>query len=463
MTSLWGGRFSEKQDDFFFAFNESFSFDRRLAVVDIVGSMAYARGLERAGLFTSIELQEVLAGLEELQKRVETDPSFIEQGLRDHYEDVHSFVEFELTKRVGVLGKKLHTGRSRNDQVATDLRLYLRDAIDATLASIRGLQRSLVTKASQFPKLTMPGYTHLQKAQPILFAHYLLAYFEMLQRDAARLIDTRKRVNILPLGSGALSGNSVGVDRKYLAEILGFDGVTANSLDATSDRDFVVEFMGAASLCMVHLSRMAEDLIIYCTDEFQFVRMGDAVSTGSSLMPQKKNPDALELIRGKTGRVIGQQVALLTTLKGLPMCYNKDLQEDKEALFDSLDTVQSCLRVMSLVIDTMQVNEGRVQQEAHKGYMNATDLADYFVAKGVPFREAHHLVGEIVVHAIKKGVSLGELSLKDYLSFSPLVEVDVYQALDMEAVLKKKSSLGGTDPQKVGAAVESARRGLGMN
>ncbi len=462
MKSLWGGRFSEKQDDFFFAFNESFSFDRRLALVDIAGSVAYARGLERAGIFNSEELRQVLDGLEALHQEIVQNPACIEQGLRDSYEDVHSFVEFELTKRVGALGKRLHTGRSRNDQVATDLRLYLRAEIDASLTLIEQLQAALVRKASQHPNLAMPGYTHMQKAQPILFSHYMLSYYEMLKRDAERLKDTRKRVNVLPLGSGALSGNSLSIDRKFLSDLLGFEGISANSLDATSDRDFAVEFMNTASLCMIHLSRLAEDLIIYCTDEFRFVRMGDQVSTGSSLMPQKKNPDALELIRGKAGRAIGAQVSLMTILKGLPSCYNKDLQEDKEALFNSLDTLQSSLRVMTLVIDTLKVNEGRLQEEAEKGYMNATDLADYFVAKGVPFREAHHLVGEIVVHAIKQGVSLNELSLKDYLSFSPLVEQDIFEALSMPRVLAKKGSVGGTAPLRVQEALAEAAKGLSL-
>ncbi len=461
MKSLWGGRFNEKQDSFFFAFNESFSFDRRLAAADIIGSIAYARGLEKAEIFSGEELQTVVTGLEELLERVQGDESYIQQALQS-YEDVHAFVEFELTKKVGALGKKLHTGRSRNDQVATDLRLYLRGEIDSTILLLRELQKALVRKASQHPGTVMPGYTHMQKAQPILFAHYLLSYYEMLKRDVARLLDVRKRVNVLPLGSGALAGNSVSIDRKYLADLLQFEGVSANSLDATSDRDFAVEFVGAASLCMVHLSRLSEDLILYCTDEFQLVRMGDQVSTGSSLMPQKKNPDALELIRGKTGRVIGHQVALLTTLKGLPSCYNKDLQEDKEALFDSLDTLKACVQVMSTVIETMTVNEERMQQEALKGYMNATDLADYFVLKGMPFREAHHLVGEIVVYALKRGIGLNELSLRDFLSFSPLVETDIFTALDVKYGLGKKASFGGTAPIRVHAALEQARAELDL-
>lgn len=456
MKALWGGRFSGKQDDFFFRFNESFSFDQRLAEPDIIASKAYARALQRQGIFSSSELETVIQGLDALLLRIQTDPSCLEKGLREGFEDIHSFVEYELTQSIGSLGKKLHTGRSRNDQVATDLRLFLRQELDHTLELIRGVQDSLLQQAFKHQAVVMPGYTHLQKAQPILWAHYLLSYFEMLKRDADRLKDARKRLNIMPLGSGALSGNSMGVDRHELAKDLGFAGISANSLDAVSDRDFVLEYLAAASVGMVHLSRLAEDLIIYCTDEFQFVRMGDQVSTGSSLMPQKKNPDALELIRGKTGRVIGNQMALLTVLKGLPSCYNKDLQEDKEALFDSIDNYKACLKVMSLVLDTLTVQEDRLALEAEKAYMNATDLADYFVGKGLPFREAHHLVGEIVLEAIKKGASLQQLTLEDYQSFSPLAEADIFKALDIKAVLAKKSSIGGTAPERVASALREA-------
>ncbi len=461
MKSLWGGRFSEKQDDFFFQFNESFSFDIRLAEVDVIGSKAYAKALQQRGIFSQDELKTVLIALDELLNQIRNDSAFMSQALRDGYEDVHSFVEFQLTQKVGHLGKKLHTGRSRNDQVATDLRLYLRNELDATVGLLSDLQKTLVGLAEKHPKTVMPGYTHLQKAQPILFAHYALSYYEMFKRDVERLLDARKRLNVLPLGSGALSGNSMGVDRGALAKELGFDGISANSLDAVSDRDFALEYMSAASLGMIHLSRLAEDLIIYCSDEFRFIRMSDQVSTGSSLMPQKKNPDALELIRGKSGRVIGNQMALLTVLKGLPSCYNKDLQEDKEALFDSVDHFKACLRVMRLVLDTMSVQDQRLAMEAEKAYMNATDLADYFVSKGVAFREAHHLVGEIVQFAIKVERSLTELSLADYQNFSPLVGSDVYQALEMSAVLSKKSSPGGTSPKRVQEALQKAQMDLG--
>ncbi len=460
MKSLWGGRFNEKQDDFFFRFNASFRFDSRMAEVDVIGSMAYARALTRKGIFSETENETVQAGLNQLLQNLRSSDEFLEKALALGYEDVHSFVEMELTKLVGDLGKRLHTGRSRNDQVATDLRLYLRQAIDETITGLKSLQESLITLAEAHPNTVLPGYTHLQKAQPVLFAHYLLSFYEMFKRDISRLKDVRKRVNVMPLGSGALAGNSLGVDREVLAQDLGFEGFTANSLDATSDRDFALEYLSAASISMMHLSRLSEDLILYCSDEFRFVRMGDQVSTGSSLMPQKKNPDALELIRGKTGRTYGNLFSLLTVMKGLPSCYNKDMQEDKEALFDSIDTWQMALRVMKLVIDTLSVNVETMKREAHKGYMNATDLADYYVAKGVPFREAHHLVGEIVLHAIKEGLSLNELSLKDYRKFFPETDDCVYQAVSLESVLEKKASVGGTSPERVHLALKHARQDL---
>lgn len=460
MKSLWGGRFSEKQDDFFFTFNASFRFDVRLAEVDVIGSIAYARGLARCRIFNEAELASVLAGLDQLLQRIRQEPEWLESKLSAGYEDVHSFVEMELTKLVGDLGKRLHTGRSRNDQVATDLRLYLREAIDRSYAMLMDLQESLVKQAEAHHQVVLPGYTHMQKAQPILFAHYMLSFHEMLKRDAQRLKDCRKRVNIMPLGSGALAGNSLSIDREALAKDLGFDGYTANSLDATSDRDFALEFLSVASLSMMHLSRLAEDLILYCSDEFRFVRMGDQVSTGSSLMPQKKNPDALELVRGKAGRVYGNLMTLLTVMKGLPSCYNKDMQEDKESLFDSIDTWQISLKVMKLVIDTMTLHPDSMLREAHKGYMNATDLADYYVAKGIPFREAHHLVGEIVLFAIKQGKSLNDLPLEDYQRFYAATDDDVYRAVALESVLSKKASAGGTAPDRVREALKQARADL---
>lgn len=460
MKSLWGGRFSEKQDDFFFTFNASFRFDVRLAEVDVIGSMAYARALSRCRIFNEEELGKVNAGLEQILQKIRKEPEWLEESLQAGYEDVHSFVEMELTKLVGDLGKRLHTGRSRNDQVATDLRLYVRETIDRFLSTLADLQDSLLKQAEANTHAILPGYTHMQKAQPILFSHYMLSFYEMLKRDASRLRDCRKRVNVMPLGSGALAGNSLSVDREALAKDLGFEGITANSLDATSDRDFALEFLSVSSISMMHLSRLAEDLILYCSDEFKFVRMGDQVSTGSSLMPQKKNPDALELIRGKTGRAYGNLMTLLTVMKGLPSCYNKDMQEDKESLFDSIDTWQISLKVMKLVIDTLTLHPETMLREAHKGYMNATDLADYYVAKGVPFREAHHLVGEIVLHAIKAGQTLGDLPLADYQSFYPGTDNEVYRAVSLESVLAKKASAGGTAPDRVREALKAARSDL---
>lgn len=460
MKSLWGGRFSEKQDDFFFSFNASFRFDVRLAEVDIIGSIAYARGLARCRIFDEAELTKVVSGLEELLQKVRKEPEWLETKLDSGYEDVHSFVEIELTKLVGDLGKRLHTGRSRNDQVATDLRLYLREAIDRIHCSIADLQDSLLKQAESNTQAVLPGYTHMQKAQPVLFSHYMLSFYEMLKRDSLRLKDCRKRVNIMPLGSGALAGNSLSIDREALAKDLAFEGFTANSLDATSDRDFALEFLGAASISMMHLSRLAEDLILYCSDEFRFVRMGDQVSTGSSLMPQKKNPDALELIRGKTGRSYGNLMTLLTVMKGLPSCYNKDMQEDKESLFDSIDTWQISLKVMKLVIDTLTLHPETMLRETHKGFMNATDLADYYVAKGVAFREAHHLVGEIVLHAVKLGKTLNDLPLEEYQTYYAGTDAEVYRAVALESVLSKKASLGGTAPDRVREALKQARSEL---
>ena len=462
MSGLWGGRFQEKPNDYFLAFNRSLPFDYRLFFSDIKGSEAYARGLNRAGILSKEELEVMLQALAELKLSGEKNPSFIKEGVASSHEDIHSFVEYELIKKVGDLGKKLHTGRSRNDQVATDIRLYVRDEIDETLRGIKALKTTLVSKAKAHQDVVLPGYTHLQRAQPITFAHYLLSYFEMFDRDASRLQDIRKRVNVLPLGSGALSGNNHAVDRHQLAKDLGFAEVSRNSLDATSDRDFIVEYLQAASLSMMHLSRLAEDLITYSSYEFSFVKMSDQVATGSSLMPQKKNPDALELIRGKTGRVYGDLMALLTTLKGLPSCYNKDLQEDKEPLFDGVLQWQGCLNIMATVIETMTIRADKMRHATEHGYLNATELADYLVKKGVPFREAHHLVGQVVMSAEEQGKTLTELPLTEFQNLCPKVEADVYEALDIDAAIKAKSSFGGTAFEQVAKALEEAEQRLGL-
>ncbi|HLN99548.1 MAG TPA: argininosuccinate lyase, partial [Pyrinomonadaceae bacterium] len=371
---------------------------------------------------------------------------------------IHSFVEARLVEIAGVAGRKLHTGRSRNDQVATDLRLWLREAIDQLLNQTRATQEALLNFAEENTGVVVPGYTHLQRAQPILFAHWCLAYFEMLARDRERLENARRRVNVLPLGSAALAGASFPIDREAVARELGFESVSRNSLDAVSDRDFAVEFAGACALIMVHLSRLAEEVILYSSREFGFFELSDAVATGSSLMPQKKNPDSMELVRGKTGRVFGNALSLLTMLKSLPLAYNKDMQEDKEAIFDTFDTTYACLEVSALVLRNIRLNVDRMRAAASEGMMNATELADYLVRKGLPFREAHETVGRIVIRATKRQVELEELSLDELQAFSSRIEKDVFEALTLEQTLSTKSLAGGTARQRVAEALRTARQ-----
>jgi len=455
--NLWGGRFTSGADPSFAEFNNSFSFDRRLFAVDVRASVAHCKALVAAGVLNADEADKIKAGLQTILERGQTDGSYFDEL---DSEDVHSFVEARLVEMIGEAGRKLHTGRSRNDQVATDLRLWLREAIDQLLSQVRSTQEALLDLAEMKPGAVLPGYTHLQRAQPILFAHWCLAYFEMLARDRERLEEIRKRVNVLPLGSAALAGASFPIDREAIARELGFDSVSRNSVDAVGDRDFCVEFVSACSLVMVHLSRLAEEVILYSTSEFGFFELSDAVATGSSLMPQKKNPDSMELVRGKVGRVVGQLVSLLTMLKGLPLAYNKDMQEDKEAVFDAFDTTHSCLEVAALVLRNVKLNDERMLAAASRGMMNATELADYFVRKGIPFREAHETVGRIVVKAIASGVELGELSLEELRSFSSEIENDVFDALTLEKTLATKSIAGGTAPARVAEALESARESL---
>ena len=454
---LWGGRFKGEADSEFARFNASFSFDRRLLAADIEGSLAQAEALTAAGILTEDEAGRIATALEEILRRSRQEAGYLDS--RDA-EDVHSFVEAELVAAIGEAGYKLHTGRSRNDQVATDLRLFLRAEIDRCFELIRNLQRALIELAEANRDSIIPGYTHLQRAQPLLFAHYLLAYFEMMKRDRARLIEVRARVNQLPLGSGALAGTGFSIDRDLIARRLGFDGVCENSLDAVSDRDFVIEFIGAAAIIMVHLSRLAEDLIIYSTAEFAFVELADAVSTGSSLMPQKKNPDSLELIRGKAGRVFGHHTALLATMKGLPLAYNKDMQEDKEALFDTIDTLTGSLSVMATVLRNVRLNSERTCEAASRGYLNATDLADYLVRRGLEFRRAHEMVGRVVSYAIERNKSLEELSLEEYNGFSNLFQEDLYEALTLQSSLANKPARGGTSPERVSEALRRAKAEL---
>ena len=455
--NLWGGRFAGRADPKFTDFNRSFGFDRRLFEVDVRGSIAHCNGLVRADVLTSDEGEQIESALNELLENGGARSRFLEDAVA---EDVHSFVEARMVEMVGDLGRKLHTGRSRNDQVATDLRLWLRDEIDRLVALLFDSQTTLLDLAEANRDVVIPGYTHLQRAQPVLFAHWCLAYLEMLARDRERLADVRKRLNVLPLGSAALAGTSYSIDRESVARELGFDSVSRNSLDAVSDRDFCIEFASAASMIMMHLSRLAEDIILYSTTEFGFFEMSDAVATGSSLMPQKKNPDAMELVRGKAGRVFGHLQSLLTTMKGLPLAYNKDMQEDKEALFDTVDTVKASLSVATIVLSNIKLNGSRTREAATRGYLNATELADYLVRKAVPFREAHETVGRMVMHAIQRRCELNDLSLDEFKSFSPLIDDDVLDSLSLEATLATKSQIGGTAPGRVAEALASARKSL---
>jgi argininosuccinate lyase len=445
--ALWGGRFSEAGDQFFLKFNQSLSFDYKLFKSEIVASTAYAKELAKAGILNADEEARIVAALEGLGQKFNHDDMMtaIERGV----EDVHSLVESELVKMVGDLGRKLHSGRSRNEQVATDLRIFLKEEIFNLKEAVTSLERQVIQQAEANLDAIMPGYTHLQRAQPIRWAHYLFSWIEGFERDKERLDDLMKRVDVMPLGSGAISGNVWGLDRERLRADLGFGAITRNSLDATSDRDFVVETMFCCSSVMLRLSRLAEDLILYTAKEFGFIELGDKVATGSSLMPQKKNPDSLELIRGKTGRVVGNLTALMMTVKGLPSCYNKDLQEDKEGLFDSLKQTLDCIQVMELVFGNMTPKPEVMLAACYQGYLNATELADYLVIKKLPFRHAHELVGKMVVFAIQQGKKLEDLSLAEFQSFFPDVENDVYTYLDVQKCVDRKTAVGGTAKSQV--------------
>lgn len=451
---LWGGRFTGKPDETFAEFNNSFRFDKRLLAADVRASIAHANGLLRAGILTEDENAGITGALRTILELAAGDPAYTDSDA----EDVHSFIESRLVELIGDTGKKVHTGRSRNDQVATAFRLWLCNEIEHIRNDVKDAQAALIAAADRHKDAILPGYTHLQRAQPVLWAHWCLAYFEMLSRDLERLSDAARRMNVLPLGSAALAGTSFNIDREAVAAELGFDAVSANSLDAVSDRDFAVEFVGACSLIMIHLSRLAEDLIIYATAEFGFITLSDAVSTGSSLMPQKKNPDALELLRGKAGRVFGHQTALLATLKGLPLAYNKDMQEDKEAVFDTVDTVRMCLNIAAIVLNNLTVNETRTREAAVNGYLNATELADYLVKKGIPFRTAHDTVGRIVLAAIEQSQELHQMSLEDLATVSDQIDADVFNALSLEQTLASKSQTGGTSPKRVAEALLAAKK-----
>lgn len=457
--ALWGGRFTQEADVRFKNFNDSLVFDYRMAEQDIEGSIGWAKAIASVGIITEEEKSSLLKALEQLLDEVRKDPHSI---ANTGFEDIHSYVESRLIDLVGDLGKKLHTGRSRNDQVATDIKLWCRAQISILLDSIRSFQKKLVITAEQYQDVVMPGYTHLQRAQPIVFGHWAMAYVEMLDRDYIRLDNAAKLMNRCPLGSAALAGTAYPIDRDVLAKDLGFDEATRNSLDSVSDRDHIAEILSCASISMMHLSRFAEDLIIYNSGESGFLELSDKVTSGSSLMPQKKNPDALELIRGKTGRVYGSLMGILTTLKALPLAYDKDMQEDKEGIFDALDTWHDCLDMSSLVLEDIKIRTGCTLEAAKGGYSNATELADYLVTKGIPFREAHHIVGELVVYAISASKPLEDLSLDEFNRVNPLIGNDVYPCLEISSALAKRCAKGGVAPEQVKSAIAYMKKHLGL-
>ena len=451
---MWGGRFSEATDAFVAEFTASVTFDKRLYKHDIQGSCAHATMLAKVGVLTVSERDAIIDGLAAIQADIEAGRF----DWRVDLEDVHMNIEARLTDRIGITGKKLHTGRSRNDQVATDIRLYLRDEIDKTRLILQRLQQGLLTVAEREAATIMPGFTHLQTAQPVTFGHHLLAWFEMLVRDDERLADCRKRVNRMPLGSAALAGTTYPIDRAYTAELLGFEAVCENSLDAVSDRDFAIEFCSAAAIAMMHLSRMSEELILWNSQQFKFVDIPDRFCTGSSIMPQKKNPDVPELVRGKTGRVNGHLISLLTLMKGQPLAYNKDNQEDKEPLFDALDTLQACLRAFADMVPALQPRRDEMRSAALRGFATATDLADYLVKKGTAFRDAHEIVGKAVAYGVQTNQDLSVMTLAELQQFSDTIAEDVFAVLTLEGSVNARNHIGGTAPNQVLAAVQRARQ-----
>lgn len=453
---LWAGRFTQPTDAFVEEFTASIQFDQRLYRYDIQGSTVHARMLAKQDIIEESEMTTIVEGLAEILEEIERG-DFAFSVAR---EDIHMNIEARLIEKVGPVGGKLHTARSRNDQVALDVRLYLRDELEAINAALLRLKSALLDQAEQNLDVIMPGFTHLQTAQPVLFAHHILAYFEMFSRDAERLLDLRKRVNILPLGAGALAGTTFPIDREWVAEQLGFDGVTRNSLDSVSDRDFAIEFCSAASLLMMHLSRLSEELILWSSAEFNFIELSDAFCTGSSIMPQKKNPDVPELVRGKSGRVYGNLVSLLTLMKALPLAYNKDMQEDKEPLFDTIDTVRGSLKVFAEMIADMQINVGKMREAAGRGFSTATDVADYLVRKGLPFRQAHEVVGKTVRYCVENNKDIPELSLDEFRQFSEQIEADIYDFVTLDASVNSRKATGGTAREAVEREIVRARQDL---
>jgi len=453
---LWGGRFSEQTDKLVEAFSASVSYDRRLYPHDIKGSMAHARMLAAVGVLGEGDCEAILSGLDEIRLDIERGDFF----WSDELEDVHMNIEARLTDRIGEAGKKLHTGRSRNDQVATDVRLYLREEIDNLTGLLKTARSALIDLAEAEADTIMPGFTHMQAAQPVTFGHHLLAWQEMLRRDSQRLADCRRRVNVMPLGSAALAGTSYPIDRTMTAELLGFDAVTENSLDAVSDRDFVIEFTSACALIMTHLSRVSEEMVLWASPQFDFIELPDSYCTGSSIMPQKKNPDVPELIRGKSGRVTGNLMALLTLMKSQPLAYNRDNQEDKEPLFDTIDTLTICLQLIAGLVPLIKAKAANMKAAARSGFSTATDLADYLVRKGVAFRDAHEIVGQSVAFGIEQGKDLSECSLDELQQFSAHIEQDVYDVLTLEGSVAARDHIGGTAPEQVRAAAKRAREAL---
>jgi argininosuccinate lyase len=438
MAQLWGGRFTKETDQLVYNFNASISFDKKFYKQDIEGSIAHVTMLAKQNILTEQEKDSIIHGLASILSDVENG----KLEITDEYEDIHSFVEANLIKRIGDTGKKLHTGRSRNDQVALDMKLYVRDEITEIDELVKELLQALVKIMEENLQTFMPGFTHLQKAQPITLAHHMGAYFEMFKRDRSRLSDIYKRMNGCPLGSGALAGTTYPLDRDYTASLLNFDGATRNSMDSVSDRDYIIELLSALSTIMMHLSRFSEEIIIWNTNEYRFVELDDAYSTGSSIMPQKKNPDIAELVRGKTGRVYGALMSMLTTMKGIPLAYNKDMQEDKELTFDAIDTIKGCLALFTGMVKTMSFNKKEMKQSAKGGFTNATDVADYLVNKGVPFRDAHSISGRLVLACIDKNCTLDDLSLDEYKTENELFEEDIYEAISLETCVNKRVTLG---------------------
>lgn len=435
---LWGGRFTKETNQLVHNFNASISFDQKFYEQDIDGSIAHVTMLAKQGILTDSEKESIIYGLTGIKEDIKNGVLQIDGT----HEDIHSFVEAHLIGRIGDAGKKLHTGRSRNDQVALDMKLYTRDEVLQVNSLLKELLISIQKIMKENTDTYMPGFTHLQKAQPITLAHHMGAYFEMFKRDRLRLDDIFKRMNYSPIGSGALAGTTYPLDRNYTAELLGFDGPTLNSMDSVSDRDYLIEFLSALSIIMMHLSRFCEEIIIWNSNEYQFVEIDDAYSTGSSIMPQKKNPDIAELVRGKTGRVYGSLISLLTTMKGLPLAYNKDMQEDKELSFDAMDTVKSSIVLFTGMLATMKFNKNIMASSAKNGFTNATDAADYLVNHGVPFRDAHGIVGQLVLYCIEKGISLDDMTLEEYKAISPVFESDIYEAISLETCVSKRNTIG---------------------